>query len=216
MIPTQTTCVNAMSWSTGSTPTAAKWDPTPGQQGERHNGALNFIVVKSTTPASALELNVAGKPEYGWRVKRADWNAWVLAEYTVFWHHPNGKCYTSGSGWTQAPPQDFDDNGGKTSTPASGSDDPKDGDFGGTAGTVVSTTTTTNDNVTTTVTTYADGSVVTIVTTTNADGSKTVVTTNADGSTTTITLSPTGLISGADESSLQPKTGRISWREMYR
>jgi hypothetical protein len=216
--PTQTGCVNKMSWKSSSTPTAAAWDPTPGTLGQRHNGALNFQVIRNDPvlcPSSALELNVPLDPRYGWRVTRAKHNACVLAEYTTFWHHPNGQCYqASDPTWTQAPPQDFT-GGAKAVPPAAGSSDPEDGIFGN-SGPVVSTTTTVVNNVTTTVTLYGDGTTMTIATTHNADGSKTVVTTNPDGTTTVITINGGALFSGADESGLRPRTGRISWREMYR
>lgn len=214
LIPTQTGCVIKMSWTSSSTPTAAQWDPTPGRQGERHNGALTFQVIKSTTPASALELNVAGDARYGWRVKRTDHNTYVLAEYTAFWHHPNGLCYKAAdTAWTPAPEQDFVSDA-KPADPAAGSADPTDGSF--TGGSVVSTTTTTVNNVTTTITLYADSTTLRIVTTNNADGSKTIVTTNPDGTTSTVTLTQGTVFSGADESALRPRTGRVSWREMYR
>jgi uncharacterized repeat protein (TIGR01451 family) len=96
-IPTQTSCVNSVNATTGAT-------GTTGPQGERFDGALTVQIVKSTTPASALELNVAGDPRYGWRVKTGtDFVNYVLAEYTLFWHHPNGKCYGQ-SGWVPNPP----------------------------------------------------------------------------------------------------------------
>ena len=40
---------------------------------------------------------------YGWRVKAANFTTYVLAEYTLFWHHPNGKCYGEAD-WVPDPP----------------------------------------------------------------------------------------------------------------
>jgi hypothetical protein len=121
LIPTQTGCVNKVDMTGLSIP--------PGPNGERHNGALTIQLIKAGTPAGALELNhselkhhtitgdagtdisLAERVKYGWRVKLADFNQYVLAEYTSFWHHPNGKCYGV-IGWLQNPPQDLNSNAG--------------------------------------------------------------------------------------------------------
>ena len=72
--------------------------------GVRHNGALNLEIIKSNTPQSAIEENVAGRPEYGFRVKQAYYYTYVLAEYAVYWHHPNRVCYhDSTTTWYKAP-----------------------------------------------------------------------------------------------------------------
>jgi len=109
IIPTQTGCVNGVS----QTGVSKKYGP----QGERSDGALTIQIIKADTPADALELNVAGDVRYGWRVKANQTNPpntppltpyfmnYVLAEYTVFWHHPNGKCYAD-AGWVKDPPPD--------------------------------------------------------------------------------------------------------------
>jgi hypothetical protein len=114
IIPTQTGCVNHVS-STGV-------PDTLGPQGERYDGALTIQIIKDTTPDSALELNVPGDVRYGWRVKAASFTSYVLTEYTVFWHHPNGKCYGA-VGWVRNPPEDFSSSGNPT-TPDPGADDP--------------------------------------------------------------------------------------------
>lgn len=117
LIPTQTGCVNKSLMS------------TPGKLGEPHNGAITWQVIKSDTPASAIQMNVTGRPDLGYRLKNSDVPTYLLAEYTVFWHHPNGYCYHE-AGWTQSPPQDSTSDA-KSQTPAPGSADPADGSFSG-------------------------------------------------------------------------------------
>jgi hypothetical protein len=196
-------------WSSSTTPATAT--------GARHNGALVIQLIRDTTPNSAIELNVAGRPEYGWRVKSAQFGSYVLAEYATYWHHPNDRCYSS-SGWTKVPPAD---NG--SSTPyvkVPGSTDPKIGDLSAGSsgdGTIVSVTTTVIGNVTTTVISYTVGPAARIVRTVNDDGSVTIVTTDALGAVTTQTIANTdgSLVSGGDERRHQAaRTGRISWREL--
>ena len=150
--------------------------------GVRHNGALVIQIIKDNTPNSAIEMSVPGKPQYGWRVKSASVSTYVLAEYTTFWHHPNGICYGA-TGWTKLAPQDT--GGSSAQTPAANSADPKVGAFGGvpvttTPGTLTYppiSTAVNNSNGTTTTTT------VTVTVTTNADGS-TTTTTKTDTKTT--------------------------------
>lgn len=140
--------------------------------GVRHGGALTVQIIRDTTPNSALELNDhLGRPEYGWRVKSADFAAYVLAEYNTYWHHPNGKCFHS-AGWTKTPGADT---GGSTSaTKAAGSTDPKIGDLSGSSSNVVSVVTVGD----TTTITYIDGSKDIIQKIVNADGSVTTITTH--------------------------------------
>jgi hypothetical protein len=196
-------------WSSSTTPATAT--------GARHGGALTFQVIKANTPDSAIELNVANRPEFGWRVKSANFSTYVLAEYGTYWHHPNNKCYY-GSGWTKTPPAD---NGSSTpDVKAPGSTDPKIGDLSAGSsgdGTIVSVTTTVIGNVTTTVISYTVGPAARIVRTVNDDGSVTIVTTDALGAVTTQTIANTdgSLVSGGDERRHQAaRTGRISWREL--
>ena len=175
-------------------------------------------LIRDTTPDSAIEQNVSGRPEYGWRVKSSLYSSYVLAEYATYWHHPNGKCYSS-SGWTKIPPTDT---GASTpSTKAAGSTDPKLGDLsagtGGAGGTITSVTTTVVGAVTTTVINYADGTQATIVRTVNADGSVTIVTVDALNVRTvqTIANADGSLKTGGDERARQAaRSGRISWREL--
>ncbi|TSA49362.1 MAG: hypothetical protein D4R48_03530 [Nitrosomonadales bacterium] len=195
--------------------------------GVRHNGALTLEIIKDTTPASAIEENVAGRPEYGYRVKQANYYTYVLAEYTIFWHHPRRICYDDnthawyngstggnglatlasgkwntdanmvGTGWTKDVPQDTTAATANT-TPAAGSTDPKLGTLGA-SGTVASTTVTVVSNVTTTTTTYVDGTKTVVVRTSNADGTVTIVTTNyaADNTVTSTTTATVADTSGS-------------------
>ncbi len=188
--------------------------------GVRHNGALVIQIIRHTTPDTAIEQSVPGRPEYGWRVKSANQAAYVLAEYSTFWHHPNGKCYST-AGWTKAPGPDTGTH--TTSAKAPGSTDPKIGELGvggiggvSGSGSITSVTTTTSGAVTTTVILYSDNSRATIVRTSNADGTVTIVTTDAKGNVTqqNIASSEGGLRSGGDERGLQARIGRISWREL--
>ncbi len=198
-------------WNASTTPTTAT--------GARHNGALTFQVIKSTTPNTAIEENVPGRPEYGWRVKSAEYNTYVYAEYTTFWHHPNGKCYGV-AGWTKSPPQD--ESSSAPETPNAGATDPKIGDLSGGGGTVVSVTRTVVGNVTTTTITYSGGGVATITRTANADGSVTFVTraagcADASCETVQVIASTAGAVmTGGDERGLQARTGRVSWHELIR
>jgi hypothetical protein len=201
-------------WSGSTTPATAI--------GARHNGALTIQVISASTPNSAVEQNVPGRPEYGWRVKSSYYASYVLAEYVIFWHTPDpvtmaqntGPCY-SDSRWTKTPAHDSTTS--PLATKAQGSTDPKIGNLSGTGGGgVISTTTTVVGNVTTTIFTYAEGVTASIVRTANADGSVTIVTTDASGDVTTqIVAGTSGSVkSGGDELGLQARTGRISWREL--
>ncbi len=186
--------------------------------GVRHNGALTMELVRANTPNSAIELSVPGRPEFGWRVKGSLYSQYVLAEWTIFWHHPNGKCYGT-AGWTKFAPTEADT--ASNAVQPAGTTDPHIGTLSGDASsglTITDVTTTTNGNVSTTAITYSDGTHATIVRTENADGSVTIVTTDNAGQVTTQTIANTDgtLKSGGDERGLQAKTGRISWRELIK
>lgn len=191
--------------------------------GARHGGALTVQIIKDTTPQSAIEQNVAGRPEYGWRVKSGDHAAYVLVEYTTYWHHPTNGCYGA-AGWTKAPGAD---NGASTPTaPAADSTDPKLGDLSGSGGgSVTSVTRVVTGNVTTTTITYSTGKTATITRTANTDGTITIVTRDADCVTagagctgvTEIIQPPTGnILTGGDERGTRARTGRVSWHELIR
>ena len=131
--------------------------------GARHGGALAVQIIKSTTPQSAIEQNVSGRPEFGYRVKQEYFFEYVLAEYSIFWHHPRRVCFgdstttwyngstggngfgtaskgvwnttsnMSGTGWTKNAPEDSSE-AATSSTPVNGSTDPKLGSFGSISG----------------------------------------------------------------------------------
>jgi Tfp pilus tip-associated adhesin PilY1 len=209
--------------------------------GARHNGALTVQIIKAATPASAVEENVTGRPEYGYRVKHANFYDYVLVEYIFYWHHPRNMCYSTsgtswkqdnndgdawntvalmtGTGWTKAPPEDIAVSSA-SSTPATGSTDPKLGILGST-GTVTSTTTTVSGNVTTTTIVYNDGTSTVIVQTANNNGTVTIETTQrlstgvvASITTVTVANAAGSVKTGGDERGLIARTGRISWREL--
>ena len=206
--------------------------------GVRHNGALALQIIRADTPNSAIELSVPGRPEYGWRVRAADYSRYVIASYSTFHHTKHlGLCYGDQNvtftlynvtytnvSWSKTPAKDTRTCGGSdTSTTkkcavdlsASAGPDPKIGNLGG-GSEVVSTTTTIVGDVTTTTITYASGAVATIVRTVNSDGSITIVSTDVFGDKTTQTIAnKSGAVkSGGDERGLQARTGRISWREL--
>jgi type IV pilus assembly protein PilY1 len=203
-------------WSSMTTPASAT--------GARHNGALTIQLIAANTPNSAIEQNVPGRPEYGWRVKSANFKDYVLAEYNTYWHHPNGICYGD-SGWSKTPGADT---GSSTAaTKAAGSSDPKIGELGVGAGAITDTTTTTVGDVTTTVITYSSGLTARIERTANRtngalDGSVTIVTKDTTcmstagcaGVTQVIASAKGSIKTGGDERGLQARTGRISWREL--
>jgi len=209
LIPTQTGCVNKVETDGVQSP--------PGPNGERYNGALTIQLIKADTPSTALELN-GPDVRYGWRIKASAFPQHVLAEYTVFWHHPNGECYHE-PGWVPDPPEDFE---GKATAeePAPGSADPRGGIFGiGLA--IISQTTTVNGNSTTVVITYNDGSTHTRTDTVNDDGSTTVHQVFRDGTEETVTIHEGR---GGDAGYIDPNTGspleysrdegRKSWRDL--
>ena len=197
-------------WGAATTPATAT--------GARHGGALTVQLIRDTTPNSAIELNVAGRPEFGWRVKSDQFSTYVIAEWGTYWHHPNGKCMYD-KGWTKTPPQD--NGSSKQSTKAVGATDPHLGDLsaggGNGSATVSSVTTTVTGNVTTTVISYVGGTSATIVRTLDPTTNKvTIVTTDATGNVTTQTIDNASgsLAGGGNERGVQAGTGRISWREV--
>lgn len=197
-------------WNSNTTPSTAT--------GARHGGALMLQLVRADTPNSAVELNVANRPEYGWRVKSSEYSKWVLMEYGTYWHHPNQKCFYQ-TGWTKTPGSD--DGSSTTVAKAAGSTDPVLGNLSaGTTGTgtITNIDTTVSGKVTTTTVTYVNGSTATIVSTVSNDNKTvTIVTTDAVGTVTTQTVlnSDGSLTSGGQESRTSGgKTGRVSWREL--
>jgi hypothetical protein len=151
----------------------------------------------------------------GYRLKKdATSQSNLLAQYTMFWHHPNGKCVGQ-AGWVKNPPQDTSGASGSPTTAAPGADDPKDGTFGNIGGTSGGPTQggTTGGPTSTVVYTFADGSTVTQTTTRNADGSTTISRVYENGTIESYTIPPS---SGGKQADARAKTGRVSWREMVR
>ena len=196
--------------------------------GVRHGGALTVQIIKDTTPQSALELNdPLGRPEYGWRVKSADHAAYVLVEYTVYWHYKGSSpqvCYGE-AGWTKTPVPDdttctpVDDPSCKTS-PAAGSTDPKLGDLSGTSGATVTGITRVVDPTTGVVTitiTYSNGAQATITRSESVD-TITTETCDADGNCVTDVAhkdtADASIVNGGDERGTRAHTGRVSWHEL--
>lgn len=227
LIPTVTGCVNKV--DTDGIP------ESPGLNSERFNGALTIQLIKSDTPASALELNHDGidigngslttseRVKYGWRVKQADFKTHVLAEYTSFWHHDNGLCYDD-AGWVADAPQDFS-SAATSKTRAAGSADPTDGIFS--AGlAVTSTITTVNGDTTETVITYSDNSTYTHTAVTNVSDSTTTITqVFRDGTSDVTTIRDSSVATKAgyidpskgspQEQSKTGQTGRVTWQELF-
>ncbi len=201
--PTNASCVMSATTATGVlfrsvVPPAAGVDGPGVNQtspaaagGVRHNGALTVQLIKADTPASAIELQVAGRPEFGWRLKAAEFENYVIVDWSTYWHHPNNICYGS-SGWTKRAPLDLSGSDPSVyQTPVAGSADPASGSFRATSA-IASVVTTTVDtavagNVTTVVTT-SGSSRSTVTSTVNANGTTTIVTVNAAGTTTTSTV----------------------------
>lgn len=225
LIPTQTGCVNKVE-KDGSLSPPKKDKKTgetkggAGKNGERFNGAFTIQLIKPTTPPEVLELN-GPDPRYGWRVKTGAVNKYVLAEYTAFWHHPNGLCYDQDD-WVPDPPEDFD-GGDKSEDRAPGSADPRGGTFGiGVAIIDQQITVSPDGSTTTTITTYNDDKTHIRIETKNDDGSTTVYQKFRDGTEETVTLSEGR---GGDAGYIDPNTGsplegelgqegRQSWRDI--
>jgi len=183
-----------------------------GQTGPWMNGALTIQIVKDTTLDSAVELNMPADPTLGYRLKKdATSQGNLLAQYTMFWHHPNGKCYGDAA-WVPNPPQDTSSPGG-SSNRAPGADDPEDGNFGTVGGVSGGGTGGGGGPSSTVVYTFADGSTVTQTTIRNADGSITVTRVYSNGTTQSFNIPPS---SAGKQADVRARTGRVSWREMIR
>jgi len=209
-------------------------------EGARHNGALTVQIIKADTPQVAIEENVPGRPEYGWRVK-SNYFSNVLAEYSIYWHHPNGMCYhddaskswatstnwntpelMNQSGWTKMPPIDTAPTSSSVNKePARGSTDPKLGSLNASCALPSSNISVSGNTTVTTFTCVVSGVstfIYKISRTINPDGSVTILTELADGTKTTETIAnPEGSQKrGGDERGSQARTGRISWHELLR
>ena len=166
--------------------------------GVRHNGALALQIIRADTPNAAIELSVPGRPEYGWRVKAAEYARYVIASYSTFHHTKHlGLCYGDTNvtftlygvtytnvSWSKTPVKDTRTCGGSdTSTKkvcavdlsGSAGPDPKLGDLSG-GGVVESVTTVVTGNVTVTTIRYVGIlAAATITRTVNGDGSIAIV-----------------------------------------
>jgi hypothetical protein len=199
LIPTKTGCVRANTGAQGASSTGA-W----------MNGALTFQIVKSTTPASAVEATVPSAAG-GYRLKKDTTSQGnQLAQYTSFWHHPNGLCIAD-SGWTKAPPPDTVSDA-NAKTPAAGSGDPKGTFISGEFGELGSIA-----GGTTTVVTNSDGAEVVVTREMTNDGVMERVCLKASPSTcsTTTALRGSTVTEGAILGA-RAKLGRLSWQELVR
>ncbi len=197
---------------------------TPGLYGEVHNGALTIWIVKAGAPASAIALNVPGKPEKGYKVID---DAWVLKKYTVFWHF--GACYGQ-PGWLPNPPLDLTVSNVSAQTPAPGSEDPRGTPSAAVVSVSVSVTPAPSKNanstrVTTTV--YSDGSQIVLVETVSSKGKvvakvTTVIPPGQGGvppgqaKKTDSTTTPPPPKTGYNQSRKSGKIGRVAWHELIR
>ena len=217
-------------YNSGTTPATAT--------GVRLNGSLGLQVISANTDNSEIEMAVPGRPEYGWRLKSTAYHNRLLAEYAIYWHSETpSQCYGD-TGWTKLGVTDMRPCGASdTTTPAPGTQkctaasttnlgtDPKIENFG----TGCTTTFTSNGKVEVRTTRCDDGKVQIITKTRNEDGTVTIRTQytpptidngtdpNVASDTTVIIAADGGkTTSGGDERGLQPRTGRISWRELIR
>jgi hypothetical protein len=204
------------------------------------NGALTLQIVKNNTPSTAVELNQTAEGALmGYRLKKDSTSqAFQLAQYTMFWHHPNKICYGD-AGWTKIPPADTVSDA-KAGTPAAGSDDPK-GSFlsgftggggsigggtggtgGGTGGTGGGTGGTGGTSGGSTTTTTYNGVEVTVVTVYDPEKDEYVRTIRkkSDGTvlkTEVFKDNPDSKIEESDKiTAKRPRLGRLSWQEIIR
>lgn len=198
LMPTQTGCVHANTGGSGSSNSG--W----------MNGALTIQVVAANTANSAIEATLPSAAG-GYRLKKDSTSQGKqLAQYTTFWHHPNGKCIDD-SGWTKAPPADTVSNA-TSKAPAAGSADPTGLFMVGTNGELIggqlgSTTTYQSFN----------GVEVLVIRTFDANGVTQTLKNKATGAVVDITLLPWGTLTASDKQSAQrARLGRLSWRELVR
>lgn len=217
LVPTQTGCVH------GNAP------GTLGPNGEYRNGALVWQLVKDTTPDSAVQQSQSSDAKYGYRLKDAQRSTYLLAEWSTFWHHPNGKCMGD-AGWTSTPPQDTSASSAKFTTPAAGSEDPPRDALGSILSATTSTaadTACSGCTVKTTVTNYSTGAQVIVKEYLNAKGkvTSTVVTfvpAGSGGSGSTPpgsvgqSVSSPNTVTGYQQTRNTGKLGRITWHELFR
>ena len=86
------------------------------------NGALTIQIVDGAAAGGVIEATVPTAAG-GYRLKKDSTSQGrQLAQYTVFWHHPNHLCIAD-SGWTKTPPLDVVSDVSQL-VPAAGSADP--------------------------------------------------------------------------------------------
>ncbi|NHZ62535.1 pilus assembly protein [Massilia genomosp. 1] len=72
--------------------------PEPGTGGAWRNGALTLQVVAADITQNDIEMNVAGQPKLGYRLKPSRYESTggkLIAEYLIYWHHPVVRCMNS-------------------------------------------------------------------------------------------------------------------------
>ena len=218
LVPTQTGCVHG----------AAPGTVGPAPNLLYRNGALVWQLIKDTTPDSALQLaDAAGDPKYGYRLKDAQRSTYLLAEWSTFWHHPNGKCLGT-AGWTATPPLDTSASG-SASPRAAGSADPPWGDLGSVVSTTVSSAADpacSGCTIRTTTTVYSTGAQVILTEYLDKKGKVTSSTTtlvpppsgSGSGSPTpgvTQSLTASNVVTGYQQSRNSGKLGRVTWHELF-
>ncbi|MDM5177505.1 PilC/PilY family type IV pilus protein [Massilia sp. DJPM01] len=152
-----------------------------GPKGEWRNGALTVQVVKADIAQSDVQLNVAGRPDLGYRLVNGKLQDKLVAEYLIYWHHPTNLCMGD-PGWTFAAAPDNEASTAMQGSPAPGALDPK-GSF-------------------------QQGNGDPAPPTKPATNPPPVVVVNPDGSTTTTTIKYTDLASGGY---VIETTVKISW-----
>lgn len=197
-----------------------KLGPSPSY--EWRNGALTIQIIDPSVSDSDIQLNVAGDPKMGYRLKASSMKAKLLAEYTLFWHHPNNLCMGD-AGWTKSPPQDSSKSTAIAGVKAENGDPV--GVFGG-ASTGTGSDPVLTPGTTTTTVTNANGSqtTTTVVIVANTSGGYTITTTvttvpasmldNNTGIVTGGAVGTTGRIDVGGIDKNAANLGRITWREL--
>lgn len=224
---------NIKNWGTGVTRTGlhpirpqcagvAVERPTAGPLGEWRNGALTVQVVDAGVTDADIQMNVANRPDLGYRLQPGAMKSKLLAEYLIYWHHPNNKCMGE-IGWTKSPPQDNSESDAIAGIWAPGEDDPKGvfragaGEQAGVVPPAPLPVTVVNPDGSTTITT--------VVHTPLAGGGYTVITTvrtipqQISGTTGIVTGGAVGSGGEIDTGGINKSAaslGRINWRELQR
>ena len=192
LIPSVTGCVGA-----NANPDTAWMD-----------GAFTVQVVDASATGSDVKANTPSDAG-GYRLKDStSGRRLLLAQYTAFWHHPNGKCKTA-VGWTMAPPPASSGANQSTTRPA-GTADPT-GDFeSGVAGGIA------GGSGSTTVKSYLGITEVTVTRTIDASGVRQLLT-NTSGTVVSDTRSNFGTPQKSDlQQGQRARLGRLGWKEIVR